>query len=477
MQNKHIIRFSFLSVFIIVIANILLYRQFIMENIILREIFNNDKLLVEAYQDRVRHLLPAVIKKLRISEEEKPFSSNEFENFVNITVDFFKSPDLLKVQIIDSTKNEIFSTNDLKIEHDHDKDFYCYIMAKLDRLIFRDLVSDGVLIISAIIKSENTENCNSTIAIDHIPIVDNKNQILAQIVIYRNITNLWHDARMLEFKVFLAFFIFFMILFIIIFYNTRYAQNIINKQVQANKMLEEAKRKAENESVAKTYLLANVSHELRTPLNSIIGFSEIILSDKDNKESNMQRVQYVYDAGKHLLSVINDLLDYFKVTAKKLKVDMIEVDINKVITSSMRFLEPDVKAAKISLITDIPDESLIIRADPKRLKQALLNVLSNAVKFTPANGNITVNVTKVSKKKRVYIRIIDTGIGISKENLPKALSSFEQVDNKKNRRYEGTGLGLPLTKELVELMKGTFDISSVAGQGTIVTLSFKYEEE
>jgi two-component system cell cycle sensor histidine kinase PleC len=143
----------------------------------------------------------------------------------------------------------------------------------------------------------------------------------------------------------------------------------------------------------------------------------------------------------------------------------------------MRFMEPKVKAAKVSMIQDITNAQIIIKADPKRLKQALLNILSNAVKFTPANGNITVSITKIPKKKRVNIRIQDTGIGISKENLPKALISFEQIDNKKNRRYEGTGLGLPLTKKLVELMKGTFDITSVLGQGTIVTLSFKYEEE
>jgi two-component system cell cycle sensor histidine kinase PleC len=486
MQNKHIIRFLFLNVFIIVIANILLYRYFIMESIIIREGSHNDKFLVEAYRDTVWHLFPGVIKKLSTERDEKLFFSEEFINFTKATSNFFKYKECIKIQILDNKEQEIFASNNLKVDHNSDNNIGIYdrIMNKLDHLIFSDLVENGLFIPNASIENIEDQNNittnNTTIIKEYFPLINNENRVESIVLIYRDITKLWREIRSLELKVCFTFFIFFIILFIILFYNTRYAQNIINKQFQANKLLEEAKRKAENESSAKTQFLANVSHELRTPLNSIIGFSEIILYDRDNKETNPRHMDYVQDihnSGQHLLSVINDILDYSKVTAKKLNVELIEVNLNKIVTSSMRFMEPKVKAAKVSMIQDITNAQIIIKADPKRLKQALLNILSNAVKFTPANGNITVSITKIPKKKRVNIRIQDTGIGISKENLPKALISFEQIDNKKNRRYEGTGLGLPLTKKLVELMKGTFDITSVLGQGTIVTLSFKYEEE
>jgi two-component system cell cycle sensor histidine kinase PleC len=450
-----------------------------MESIIIREISHNDKFLVEAYRDTVWHLFPGVIKKLRTESNDKLSSSEEFINFTNATSNFLRRKECLKILILDHEKNEIFASNDLKIDDNYEGNIgiYDHIMNKLDRLIFSDLIENGLFIPNASI-NDNNPPLKAVVIKEFFPLTSGVDKV--EIVMYRDVTKLWSEIRSLELKVLLTFFVFFIILFIIIFYNTRYAQNIINKQLLANRLLDEARRRAEDESSAKTQFLANVSHELRTPLNSIIGFSEIILYDRDSKASNPRHIDYVQDihnSGQHLLSVINDILDYSKVTAKKLNVELIEVSLNKIVTSSMRFMEPKVKAAKIFMITDMSDEQIIIKADPKRLKQALLNILSNSVKFTPANGYITVSITKMPKRKRVNIRIQDTGIGISKENLPKALLSFEQIDNKKNRRYEGTGLGLPLTKKLVELMRGKFDISSISGQGTIVTLSFKYEKE
>jgi two-component system cell cycle sensor histidine kinase PleC len=124
----------------------------------------------------------------------------------------------------------------------------------------------------------------------------------------------------------------------------------------------------------------------------------------------------------------------------------------------------------------MPKEHIIIQADPKRLKQALLNLLSNSVKFTPGNGSITLSIEKDEIEKLVYIKVVDTGIGMSEKDIPKALATFGQVDNSLSRKYEGTGLGLPLTKKLVELMHGKFDIQSQVGVGTTVTLIFKYDE-
>jgi two-component system cell cycle sensor histidine kinase PleC len=184
----------------------------------------------------------------------------------------------------------------------------------------------------------------------------------------------------------------------------------------------------------------------------------------------------INNAGKHLLSIINDILDFSKAFSDKLKVNTIELNLNKLIASTMRFVKPRADEAKIELIADLPKNHIIIKADPKRLKQVLLNLLSNSVKFTPENGCVTVLARIDQIKKLVYIEIIDTGIGMSEKDIPKALSTFGQVDNKLSRKYEGTGLGLPLTKKLVELMKGRFDLQSTIGVGTTVTLTFKYED-
>jgi two-component system cell cycle sensor histidine kinase PleC len=218
---------------------------------------------------------------------------------------------------------------------------------------------------------------------------------------------------------------------------------------------------------------------LRTPLNAIIGFSEIILSGADDKTKEAQYKDYINDinsAGKHLLGVINDILDFSKASADKLKVDNVELDLNKLIISSMRFVQPRADEAKVRLIEDLPKTHIIVKADPKRLKQVMLNLLSNAVKFTLENGFVTVLVRADEIKKCVDIKIIDTGIGIKESDIPKALSIFGQIDTKLSKKYEGTGLGLPLTRKLVELMQGTFELQSTVGVGTIITLTFKYED-
>jgi len=494
MQNKHIIRLSFLGVFLSIIMNIILYREFMIENVILREISKNNKHLVQTYNDNIWSLSSEVVKKFRSKGYESMLSDKDFIAFAKATTNFFRVSDALKVQIFDFAGNEFFSSSDLNIDitESDTTSLYQYFVTKLDYIIFKDVIANdpltrafrGEYVNSLMPKAKVINSDNNikmaNIIVNYIPIIGANGAAEALFVIYTDATEPWNTIGQLERKVFGAFLIIFTVFFIIIMYNTRYAQLIINRQYQVNKLLEEAKQKAEMENIAKTQFLANVSHELRTPLNAIIGFSEIILSEQGKKLSEQQYIDYVYDihdSGEHLLSVINDILDYSKATADKLKVDMIEVDINKMVTSSMRFVATRAAESKIILIEDTPQEHVIIKADKKRLKQALLNLLSNAVKFTPENGSVTLSVSKNTESKLVYIRVIDTGIGMAEQDIPKALSSFGQVDNKLNRRYEGTGLGLPLTKKLIELMNGKFEITSQEGKGTTVTVTFQYEDE
>ncbi len=257
--------------------------------------------------------------------------------------------------------------------------------------------------------------------------------------------------------------------------STQKAENVIEKQQEVGIEMAAAKASAESESRAKSQFLANVSHELRTPLNAIIGFSEIINSESMGPIGNDQYKEFIKDihtSGVHLLSLINDILDFSKAEENKLQVDFEQVDLTKLIKISVRMITPRAEEAKVKVVEDLPADHVVLLADPKRLKQVILNLLSNAVKFTQEHGTVAIRAWKDTDASSLIIEIKDTGVGMAPQDLARALAPFGQVDNKLSRRYDGTGLGLPLTKKLVELMRGKFDIKSETGLGTTVTLSF-----
>ena len=277
---------------------------------------------------------------------------------------------------------------------------------------------------------------------------------------WQNMNNATKKIALISFSIF-SFFI------MLILYNGYYVGYIVHD-------LRESKLKAEIENSEKSEFLSNVSHELRTPLNSIIGFSEIIMY-KSYGELSAQYQNYIeniHSSGKHLLAIINDLLDLQKASASQLNVDMMDVDLNKIASASLNFLRPRADSGNVRLEIIKPTEHTIISADPKRLKQAFLNLLSNAVKFTEEGGSVTLEIIPNYIHKKVLIKIIDTGIGISQENIPKVLAGFYQIDGRLSKKYEGTGIGLPLTLKLIELMNGKMLIKSELGLGTAVTLEF-----
>lgn len=307
--------------------------------------------------------------------------------------------------------------------------------------------------------------------------VGNGNSVKAVMEVFYEINHAWDYLTYFQIISTSAIILVFAILYSALFYTSGRAEKIIEKQHEANIELTVAKERAENESKEKSQFLANISHELRTPLNAIIGFSEIIRDETLGPINNPQYKDYVQDiyaSGSHLLSLINDILDFSKAEASKLQVDKIEVDVTKVIKNSLRLMAPRAEEAKVTLLDDLPKEHLVIIADPKRLKQILLNLLSNSVKFTPEKGSVTLSAWRDETQECVFIRVTDTGIGIAPKDISKAMATFGQVDSKLSRRYEGTGLGLPLTKKLVELMGGTFDIQSELGLGTTIILTFPF---
>jgi len=219
----------------------------------------------------------------------------------------------------------------------------------------------------------------------------------------------------------------------------------------------------------KSEFLANMSHELRTPLNAIIGFSEL-LQEQFYGPLNTEQDEYLTNirtAGEHLLGLINDILDLSKIEAGRMELDLEEVDLPQVLASSITIVKEKAHNNGIHLSVDAGDAGAIT-ADARKLKQIIFNLLSNAVKFTPSGG--AVNLTAHTEGAMVAIAITDTGAGIGPEDQQKLFREFTQVDGSLSRRHEGTGLGLALTKRLVELHHGTISVHSVLGAGSTFTV-------
>lgn len=252
----------------------------------------------------------------------------------------------------------------------------------------------------------------------------------------------------------------------------------MHEDITARKLAEEATQEAhkaaELSNKAKTDLLANMSHELRTPLNAIIGFADTMKHGVFGPLGNAkyeEYADYIHSSGTHLLHLINDILDVSAVEAGKLTLREENASVAGICDMAIRILHPMAERGRITLKgIDAPDLPLLF-CDPLRLKQIFINLISNAVKFTHDFGAVSC-AARVGETGEMIITVTDTGIGMDEEGLVKAMSKFEQVDSSLSRKHEGTGLGLPLTKGLVELHGGVMELDSAPGAGTTVTLRF-----
>ena len=246
----------------------------------------------------------------------------------------------------------------------------------------------------------------------------------------------------------------------------------MTEQRRAEREIRNAKEVAEAASQAKSELLANMSHELRTPLNAIIGFSEIMQNGLFGPLGSKKYDAYVLDirdSASHLLQVITDILDVAKIEANSFRLDETIFHPAEVITSAIRLMKPRADAALVRIEFDNPARGIRVTADEVALKRVLLNLLSNAVKFSGSGSTVTVR-SEVLADGRLRVSIEDHGIGMAPDEVPLALTPFRQINSGLQRRYEGTGLGLPIAKQLVELHGGEFIIESAPGVGTTVSI-------
>jgi signal transduction histidine kinase len=251
--------------------------------------------------------------------------------------------------------------------------------------------------------------------------------------------------------------------------------NVLRKSqvriVELAENYEQEKIRAEEANHSKSEFLANMSHELRTPLNAINGFSDIMKKEMFGPLGDPRYKEYVNDilfSGQHLLSLINDILDMSKIEAGKMTLNTEPMVMSEMIAQVMRIVRGRADENRLKLVYD-GTETPEIEADPRAVKQILLNLTTNAIKFTPEGG--MVRITVEPKSAGLIVHVTDTGIGISKENIARLAQPFEQIDSQHSRKHEGTGLGLALSKSLVELHGGNFQISSVVGEGTTVTFT------
>ena len=251
----------------------------------------------------------------------------------------------------------------------------------------------------------------------------------------------------------------------------------ITERKSAERTLKDAKEAAEAGNRTKTEFLAGMSHELRTPLNAVIGFADIMKVEMLGPIGNPRYLEYADDirsSAEHLLAIIDDMLDVSTIEAGRLELNEELVRVAEIVRDCVRVMTPRAAESGIKLQLVCPDELPALRADARRLKQVLINVLGNAVAYTPEDGEVTLRVS-LNREGGMRFQVKDTGLGMAKDQIPVAISRFGRIESPARSRNSGTGLGLPLAIELTRLHGGQLDISSSVGEGTTVIVELPPE--
>ena len=235
---------------------------------------------------------------------------------------------------------------------------------------------------------------------------------------------------------------------------------------------QDARVQSEIVNKIRSEFLANMSHELRTPLNTVMGFSKMMMTHGTRPLKDHEIIEYsgiIHEAASHLLSVINDILDISKIQAGRFVLDQRDVELDEILRTCILSFRPLAAQAGLTLVEEIAGDLHLTRGDPGKLNQVFNNILSNAIKFTPHGGTVTLSATNLLPD-RVSVSIRDTGIGMNAEDIAVAMTPFGQVDGSRTRWREGTGLGLPIAHSLTQMHEGEINIRSKPGAGTEVTV-------
>lgn len=293
---------------------------------------------------------------------------------------------------------------------------------------------------------------------------------IVQLMLQQSRLNLKAVERILLTMIIIGLALFLLIVFYVYSKIILPLDNSVSELNDSTKNLEKEKAHAEKANQAKSDFLSCMSHELRTPMNAILGFAQMLKLDKDELSDIQQsNIEEILDAGYHLLELINEVLDLAKIESGKLELSMEKASVSEVLQQCLALIKPQAEACNIEVIDYISSKSHIVQADLTRLKQVLINLLSNAVKYNCNNGQIRLDSETIDKK-RLRISITDTGEGLTEEGLSRLFMPFERLNVVHN--IEGSGIGLSITKNLVELMGGTIGVESKPGEGSVFWVEF-----
>lgn len=484
--------FSIISFVVVVLAAIgvgMYFRQIASEDLT-AVVEKGNTALAQGYTNtvwrRYQRLFTEVLRNQPISKWK---DDSRFVQFSRDSFRYFEGIPVAKLNIYNASGERFLSTDQSEILMNQSGSSLLSVLSsdKADAEAAMASVKKGLTVSNIIpdggFKAPNGTLKRGSLVQTFIPIMsDNYVSVVAgqdapvihgYIEVFYDITPQWRQLWHFQVLGTSGIILIFIVLFAALIHTARKAEGIIAKQHEKTLELNAAKVKAEAENADKSRFLANISHELRTPLNAIIGFSDIIRSQALGPIGVQQYIDYVSDihsSGVHLLSLINDILDYSKAEAGKLELEISEFDATKLVLTSMRLVQQRAEQSQVNLVDNITKEHIVMMSDAKKLKQIMLNLLSNAVKFTPQGGTVTVSAWQNLADNTVAIEVRDTGIGIAPKDISRAMSPFGQVDSELSRKYEGTGLGLPLTKKFSEAMGGQFFIQSEINVGTTITI-------